>query len=103
MGAVSNQEVSELVTAQLPDTIRQDSMTESISVKELKSKEISYGSKNEELTEPTEEELASLRRVSGNIPYTAFWIAFIELCERFSYYGTTAVCKSFRNFSCIKN
>jgi POT family proton-dependent oligopeptide transporter len=41
---------------------------------------------------PTEEELATLRRVSGQIPWSAYTIAFVELCERFSYYGSTAVC-----------
>lgn len=42
---------------------------------------------------PTDEELATLRRVSGKIPWTTYTIAFVEMCERFSYYGTTAVCK----------
>lgn len=42
---------------------------------------------------PTEEELHTLRRVSGKVPWTAYTVAFVELCERFSYYGTTAVCK----------
>jgi POT family proton-dependent oligopeptide transporter len=46
-----------------------------------------------EYERPTEEELATLRRVSGQIPWTAYAVAFIELCERFSYYGTTAVCE----------
>ena len=49
-----------------------------------------------EYEKPTEEEMATLRRVSGKIPWAAYTIAFVELCERFSYYGTTAVCK----FSC---
>lgn len=44
---------------------------------------------------PTEEEMRTLRRVSGKIPWTAFTVAFIELCERFSYYGTTAVFVNF--------
>lgn len=44
-------------------------------------------------TMPTDEELASLRRVAGTLPWTTFTVAFVELCERFSYYGTTAVCK----------
>ncbi|KAK5085341.1 hypothetical protein LTS08_003195 [Lithohypha guttulata] len=44
---------------------------------------------------PTEEELHSLRRVSGKIPWTAWTIAFCELCERFSYYGTTVVYVNF--------
>ena len=42
---------------------------------------------------PTEEELHSLRRVPGHVPWKAFALAFVELCERFSYYGTTVVCK----------
>ena len=42
---------------------------------------------------PTEQELNTLRRVSGKVRWTAYTIAFVELCERFSYHGTTAVCK----------
>lgn len=41
---------------------------------------------------PTEEELTTLRRVSDEIPWRTLSIAFVELCERFSYYGTTVVC-----------
>ncbi|KAL2015544.1 hypothetical protein VTK56DRAFT_5243 [Thermocarpiscus australiensis] len=44
---------------------------------------------------PTEEELHTLRRIPDKIPWNIYTIAFIELCERFSYYGTTAV---FTNF-----
>ncbi|OJD34688.1 oligopeptide transporter [Diplodia corticola] len=40
---------------------------------------------------PTEEDLRTLFRVSGKIPWTTYTIAFVELCERFSYYGTTIV------------
>lgn len=43
--------------------------------------------------EPTEEELKTLPRVSGKIPWTAFTIAFVELCERFGYYGCQVLCK----------
>ena len=42
---------------------------------------------------PTEEELHTLRRVSDKIPWKVYTVAFVELCERFSYYGTTIVCK----------
>ncbi|KIW15809.1 hypothetical protein PV08_05859 [Exophiala spinifera] len=45
--------------------------------------------------EVTEEDLKTLRRVSGKIPWTAFTVAFVELCERFSYYGTTVVFVNF--------
>ncbi|KAI9846111.1 MAG: hypothetical protein M1837_004367 [Sclerophora amabilis] len=44
---------------------------------------------------PTEEDIRTLRRVSGKIPWPAFTVAFVELCERFSYYGTTAVFVNF--------
>ncbi|KAF9771450.1 hypothetical protein IL306_010916 [Fusarium sp. DS 682] len=44
---------------------------------------------------PTAEELDTLRRVPNKIPLKLFSIAFIELCERFSYYGCTVV---FTNF-----
>ncbi|KAE9362677.1 putative peptide transporter ptr2 [Stipitochalara longipes BDJ] len=50
---------------------------------------------NDDIETPTEEELATLRRVSGQIPWTAYTVAFVELCERFSYYGTTAVFVNF--------
>lgn len=42
---------------------------------------------------PTEDEKTGLRKVCGHVPWTAYTIAFVELCERFSYYGTTAVCR----------
>lgn len=42
---------------------------------------------------PTEEEMKTLRRIPDKIPWKAFPIAFVELCERFSYYGTTVVCE----------
>ena len=49
---------------------------------------------------PTEEELATLHRVADKIPIKAFTIAFVEGCERLSYYGTTAVCmKSLSKYS----
>ncbi|CDO75854.1 hypothetical protein BN946_scf184833.g5 [Trametes cinnabarina] len=44
---------------------------------------------------PTDEERHTLRRVSDSIPWSAYLIAFTELCERFSYYGSTVV---FTNF-----
>lgn len=42
---------------------------------------------------PTAEELQTLERVQGPITWIIYTIAFIELCERFAYYGTTAVCE----------
>jgi len=37
---------------------------------------------------PTVEEQLTLRRVSAKIPWRVYTVAFVELCERFSYYGT---------------
>ncbi|KAF8243080.1 MFS peptide transporter [Wilcoxina mikolae CBS 423.85] len=45
--------------------------------------------------EPTEEELKTLRRVPGRLPWTAHTIAFVEMCERLSFCGTIAVFVNF--------
>ncbi|EFQ33627.1 POT family protein [Colletotrichum graminicola] len=44
---------------------------------------------------PTEEELNTLRRVSGPIHWGIYTIAFAELCERFSYYGSSVLYTNF--------
>ncbi|KAL8691611.1 MAG: hypothetical protein Q9218_003206 [Villophora microphyllina] len=44
---------------------------------------------------PTPEEVQSLRRICGPVPWASYTIAFVELCERFSYYGTTIVFVNF--------
>lgn len=46
---------------------------------------------------PTEEEMRTLRRVSGKIRWSMWTIAFVELCERFSYYGTSVLYTNFIN------
>jgi hypothetical protein len=46
---------------------------------------------------PTDDELEgpnALRRISAPIPWAIYTVAFVELCERFSYYGTQVVCMS---------
>ena len=37
--------------------------------------------------EPTAEELSCLPRVADKLPWGAFLVAIVELCERFAYYG----------------
>lgn len=44
---------------------------------------------------PTEEELKTLRRVSAHLRWPIFTIAFAELCERFSYYGSSVLYTNF--------
>jgi hypothetical protein len=36
---------------------------------------------------PTDEDVASLRRVADALPWSAFLVALVEMCERFTYYG----------------
>lgn len=38
---------------------------------------------------PTEEELQTLRKVADRLPLSAWSIAIVELCERFTYYGVS--------------
>ncbi|KAK4052076.1 hypothetical protein OIV83_002370 [Microbotryomycetes sp. JL201] len=56
-----------------------------------------YSASEEEIhpDSPTEEEKATLRRVPDSLNYKAFLIGFVELCERFSYYGTTVSLTNF--------
>jgi POT family proton-dependent oligopeptide transporter len=42
---------------------------------------------------PTDEEWTTLRRVYGKVSWMIYIIGIVEMCERFAYYGTTAVCK----------
>ncbi|ORY71399.1 POT family-domain-containing protein [Pseudomassariella vexata] len=44
---------------------------------------------------PSEEDMHTLRRVSGKINWAAYTIAFCELCERFSYYGSSILYTNF--------
>lgn len=37
--------------------------------------------------EPTDHEKVVLRHVGERLPVSAFLVAFVELCERFTYYG----------------
>jgi POT family proton-dependent oligopeptide transporter len=44
---------------------------------------------------PTAEELATLRKVGEPLPKSAFLVAIVELCERFTYYGASGL---FQNY-----
>jgi dipeptide/tripeptide permease len=46
---------------------------------------------------PTEEELATLRRVPGRVPAVAYLLCAIEFCERASYYGCQGLFSNFVN------
>lgn len=44
---------------------------------------------------PTEEEKVILRRVADAIPFAAFTIVIVELCERFAFYGLSGVYQNY--------
>lgn len=44
---------------------------------------------------PTDEELESLPRVAGTMPWTAYLLCGVEFAERASYYGCKQVFKNF--------
>ncbi|KAL5525215.1 hypothetical protein ACEPAF_9084 [Sanghuangporus sanghuang] len=50
---------------------------------------------NDTLVAPTEEDRLHLRRIAGKLNWNTYLIAYVELAERFSYYGTVIV---FTNF-----
>jgi hypothetical protein len=41
----------------------------------------------DDASKPTPEDLLLLPRVADKLPYGAFLVAVVELCERFAYYG----------------
>lgn len=45
--------------------------------------------------QPTEEDMHTLRRVSGQIKWAAYSVAICELAERFSYYGSSVLYTNF--------
>jgi dipeptide/tripeptide permease len=46
---------------------------------------------------PTEEDLATLRRVAGGMPTVAYLLCLVEFCERASYYGCQGLFSNFVN------
>lgn len=45
--------------------------------------------------EPTDDEKRSLRHIAENLPISAWLVAVVELCERFTYYGMSGL---FQNY-----
>ncbi|EJD04975.1 PTR2-domain-containing protein [Fomitiporia mediterranea MF3/22] len=56
---------------------------------------LTAGQVDNDLPAPTKEDRLTLRRVSGRLNWNTYLIAYVELAERFSYYGTVIV---FTNF-----
>lgn len=49
--------------------------------------EVAPGFETPDGGEPTEEEKHKLRKIADKLPWSAFLVCVIELCERFTYYG----------------
>ncbi|KAH9884374.1 PTR2-domain-containing protein [Xylariomycetidae sp. FL2044] len=49
--------------------------------------------------EPNEHERKTLRRIGDKLPWSAFTIAIVELCERFTYYGASGLFQNYINNS----
>lgn len=45
--------------------------------------------------EPTDDEKRNLRHIAENLPVSAWLVAVVELCERFTYYGMSGL---FQNY-----
>jgi hypothetical protein len=50
--------------------------------------------------EPSEEEKKTLRRVGEWLPWSAWLVAIVEFCERFTYYGCQGI---FQNYAAYKS
>jgi POT family proton-dependent oligopeptide transporter len=44
---------------------------------------------SDDIEEVTDEDRATLRKVPDALPWSAFLVAVVELCERFAYYGVS--------------
>ena len=85
-------EIADAATADYPAIVKgmkAESITEKQNPQNSASEEL-IGPNGERC--PTEEDWASLRRVFGKVNWMIYVIGIVEMCERFAYYGTTAVC-----------
>ncbi|KAL5606569.1 uncharacterized protein BROUX77_003762 [Berkeleyomyces rouxiae] len=82
-----------------PDYYEQEAVDEKSAVKAVPTSRLDLVDTNIDPIgqEPTEEDLATLPRVSGPINWAIYTIAFAELCERFSYYGSAVLYTNFVN------
>jgi POT family proton-dependent oligopeptide transporter len=90
-----NVDVAELAKAEVADAALANTRKESVAGEGKMGTYTQSESSVEDHYNITENDLKTLRRVSGKIVWVAFTIAFVELCERFSYYGTTIVFVNF--------
>lgn len=103
MSATVGQETAEVAKASVPEAAVQGTPKEleagqgSINVAKKDTADGSHASVDEGVYEdtPTDEELRTLPRVSSPLQWGVYTIAFAELCERFSYYGSAVLYTNF--------
>lgn len=84
MPALPNEDAAIMAMAEIPSDPAKGHMEETRSVATA----TMTPAHEEEHEHISDDDLRNLHRISGKIPWVAFTIAFVELCERFSYYGT---------------
>ena len=92
--AHQNVDLADLAKAEVADAAIANTRKESVSGGG-KMANYQHSETSDETYDGISEEDLKLRRVSGKIVWVAFTVAFVELCERFSYYGTTVVFVNF--------
>ena len=90
-----NVDIAELGKAEVADAALANTRKESTAGEGKMGTYTQSESSAEDAYNISETDLKTLRRVSGKIVWIAFTITFVELCERFSYYGTTIVFVNF--------
>ena len=65
--------------------------------KEIRGSGLEAGVETADGEEPSEYEKEHLRRVGENLPASAFLIAIVELCERFTFYGAQGIFQNYIN------
>lgn len=89
MAAPNSTDIAEIAKASVPDATFAGTLTEAAagrgSINVEKAGHLTTTTSGSEHDDaPTEEEMQTLRRVSGPIVWSAYTIAFCELAERFS-------------------
>lgn len=82
MSAPLDQDMYAVAEARQPSVINTASVEKAAFAKEH---DVTSSLPDEDGREPTEEELKTLRRVSGKIPWTAMTVTFVEFCEVSQY------------------
>ncbi len=92
MSAAHDLDLADAASAHRPNPPEKDNVNEKGSqVSDSDTSDVLVGPNGEHY--PSPEDLKTLRRTHGHVPFLIYTVAFVELCERFAYYGTIVVCE----------